>query len=58
VQAMIDKKDVDVFDNNGKDRYLKSHVPTATWVQFNEVKENDLPRDKSRNLVFYCANEH
>jgi len=27
-------------------------------VQFNAVKESDLPKDKSRKLIFYCANTH
>lgn len=58
VADLIAKKDVDVFDNNGKDVYEKGHVPTAKWVAFNAVKESDLPKDKSRKLVFYCANTH
>lgn len=58
VAELIAKKDVDVYDNNGKDTYLKGHVPTAKWVAFNEVKESDLPKDRSRKLVFYCANPH
>ena len=58
VAELIAKKDVDVFDNNAQDVYQKGHVPTAKWVAFNEVKESDLPKDKSRKLVFYCANPH
>jgi len=58
VADLIAKKDVAVFDNNGKDVFAKGHVPTATWVAFNAVKESDLPKDKSRKLVFYCANPH
>jgi len=58
VADLIAKNEVDVFDNNGKDVYEKGHVPTAKWVQFNAVKESDLPKDKSRKLVFYCANTH
>jgi rhodanese-related sulfurtransferase len=58
VADLIAKKDADVFDNNGKDVYQKGHVPTAKWVAFNEVKESDLPKDKSRKLIFYCANTH
>jgi hypothetical protein len=27
-------------------------------VAFNKVQASDLPEDKSRQLVFYCANEH
>ncbi|MGZ6124669.1 MAG: rhodanese-like domain-containing protein [Myxococcales bacterium] len=58
VADLIAKKDADVFDNNGKDVYEKGHVPTAKWLAFSAVKESDLPRDKSRKLVFYCANPH
>ena len=58
VSDLISQKDIDVFDNNGKDVYAKGHVPTAKWVAFNGVQENDLPKDKSRKLVFYCANTH
>jgi rhodanese-related sulfurtransferase len=58
VAELIAKKDADIFDNNKKDDYAKSHLPTAKWVAFNAVKESDLPKDKSRKLVFYCANTH
>src|SRR5204862_6601676 len=58
VSDLIAKKDADIFDNNNKDVYAKGHVPTAKWVSFKDVKESDLPRDKSRKLVFYCANTH
>ncbi len=58
VADLIAKKDVDVFDNNPKDMFEKGHVPTAKWVAFNDVKESDLPKDKLRKLVFYCANTH
>ena len=43
--------------NNSKDRWAQSHVPTATWLDFKDVKASDLPQDKDRVLVFYCANE-
>jgi hypothetical protein len=58
VADLIAKGEVSVFDNNGKDRWQKSHVPTAKWVDFKDVKKSDLPQDHSRKLVFYCANEH
>jgi rhodanese-related sulfurtransferase len=58
VADLIAKKDADIFDNNKKEDYAKSHLPTAKWVAFNAVKESDLPKDKSRKLVFYCANTH
>ncbi|HET9754557.1 MAG TPA: rhodanese-like domain-containing protein, partial [Myxococcales bacterium] len=58
VADLIAKKDVDVFDNNSRSDFDKGHVPTAKWVAFNQVKAGDLPADKSRKLVFYCANSH
>jgi hypothetical protein len=58
VSDLLAKGEVTVFDNNGKDRWQKSHVPTAKWVDFKDVKKSDLPQDHSRKLVFYCANEH
>ena len=54
----IAKADATIFDNNSKDRWAKSHVPTAKWVDYKAVKASDLPQDKDRTLVFYCANEH
>lgn len=47
-----------VFDNNGRDTYEQGHIPTATWVQYDEIKGSDLPADKDTQLVFYCYNEH
>ena len=58
VAALIEKKDISVFDNNGKARFEESHLPTATWVKFNDVQAGDLPADLERKLVFYCANSH
>ena len=58
VAELIAKKDADIFDNNSQDRWQKSHVPGAKWVAFNAVKASDLPQDKTRKLVFYCANTH
>jgi rhodanese-related sulfurtransferase len=47
-----------VFDNNHRERFDKSHIPGATWVQFDKIQASDLPADKDTLLVFYCANEH
>jgi rhodanese-related sulfurtransferase len=58
VDTLIKRKAVHVYDNNSEDRYKVSHVPTAKWVQFDEVKASDLPQEKDAKLVFYCANEH
>ena len=58
VSDLIAKHDADIFDNNGRDEWVKGHVPTARWVSFKDVKESDLPKDKDRKLVFYCHNSH
>ena len=58
VSGLIAKHDADIFDNNGKDEWVKGHVPTARWVSFKDVKASDLPADKDRKLVFYCHNTH
>jgi 3-mercaptopyruvate sulfurtransferase SseA len=46
-----------LFDNNSKERYAKSHVPGAKWLDYDKVSASDLPADRSATLVFYCASE-
>jgi hypothetical protein len=46
-----------IYDNNSQERYKKSHLPGAKWVNYEAITENDLPKDKDATLVFYCANE-
>lgn len=58
VAGLIAKKEADIFDNNSHKRWAESHVATAKWVQFDAVKASDLPADKLRKVVFYCANSH
>ena len=57
VADLIAKKDASIFDNNSAEQYQGGHVPTAKWVDFKNVTASDLPQDKDRTLVFYCANE-
>ncbi len=57
VAEHVAKGDASIFDNNPKDMWQKGHVPTAKWVDFKNVQASDLPKDKDRTLVFYCANE-
>jgi rhodanese-related sulfurtransferase len=57
VEAHLAKGDASVFDNNPKDMWQKGHVPGAKWVDFKNVQATDLPKDKDRTLIFYCANE-
>ncbi len=46
-----------VFDNNPHDRFVKSHVPGAKWVDDESVTAAVLPADKGATLIFYCASE-
>jgi hypothetical protein len=46
-----------VFDDNPSDRYAKSHVPGAKWLDEENVTAADLPADKGATLIFYCASE-
>ena len=55
--AITKKEAVYIYDANSKERYDQGHVPTARWVPFNKVAANQLPKDKSAKLVFYCYNE-
>lgn len=57
VAEHVAKGDAFIFDTNPKDLWQKGHVPTAKWVDFKSLQASDLPRDKDRTLVFYCANE-
>ena len=57
VAEHIARGDASIFDNNPKDMWQKGHVPTAKWVDFKSVQASDLPQDKDRTLIFYCANE-
>ena len=57
VQKHMEAKDASIFDNNSKKTYAQGHVPTAKWVDYKALAASDLPEDKARRLVFYCANE-
>ena len=57
VAEHVAKGDASIIDNNPKDMWQKGHVPTAKWVDFKNVQASDLPKDKDRTLIFYCANE-
>lgn len=49
---------VAIIDNNSRERYEQGHVPGARWVGHDQVTADVLPQDRSKRLVFYCANEH
>ena len=58
VSSRLKEKNFYVFDNNAQERFQKSHVPGAKWVNPYALEARDLPADKSATLVFYCASEH
>ena len=57
VHAMVKAKSATIYDNNGRERYEKGHVPTARWLAVADIKPTDLPSDKEKPVVFYCGNE-
>jgi len=46
-----------VFDNNSKESWAKGHVPTAAWVDDENVTTATMPADKAATLIFYCHDE-
>lgn len=46
-----------VYDNNQRAMYEDGHVPGAKHLPIDDIKESDLPADKSAELLFYCSNE-
>ena len=57
-EAQAGRLQLFVYDNNSKERFAESHLPGAKWVEFDEITDNDLPKDHRATLVFYCSNEH
>ncbi|CAN5610711.1 hypothetical protein BH11MYX1_BH11MYX1_33960 [soil metagenome] len=46
-----------IYDANTKDSWVKGHVPSATWIDDEDVKVEQLAPDRSALLVFYCHDE-
>lgn len=46
-----------LYDNNEKERWQRSHLPGAKWLDYEKVTAADFPADKTATLVFYCASE-
>jgi rhodanese-related sulfurtransferase len=55
VDALIRAGTASIFDANPPDIYAKHHVPTATWVPYDKISPKLLPKDKNKQIVFYCA---
>lgn len=56
-EAKIGKLALTIFDTNSQASYRRAHLPSAKWVDFNNVKAEDLPSDRDTMLVFYCSSE-
>lgn len=57
VAAKIGAKNTYIFDNNEKETWAAGHVPTAKWLDDENVTAATLPADKAATLIFYCHNE-
>jgi hypothetical protein len=55
VAARLGEPGFHVFDNNGRGRWKRSHVPGATQLNAYQIQATDLPTDKAATLVFYCS---
>lgn len=59
VAAALDSEParIAIYDANSRETYAEHHVPGAIWVDYDAVTAEQLPEDRSTQLVFYCANE-
>ncbi len=57
LSGLIERREVAVFDNNGRERYEQGHIPGARWVSYDAVTPEVLGADRNARLVFYCASE-
>lgn len=55
VAARLGEPGFFVYDNNGKGRWARSHVPGAKNLNAHAIEAADLPDDKAATLVFYCS---
>jgi rhodanese-related sulfurtransferase len=55
VAARLGQPGFHVFDNNGRGRWKRSHVPGAKNLNAHLYEASELPSDKTATLVFYCS---
>lgn len=55
VAARLGQPGFHVFDNNGRGRWKRSHVPGAKNLNAHSYDPGELPADKTATLVFYCS---
>jgi rhodanese-related sulfurtransferase len=56
LHRLIQQGQVTVIDVNSNQRWEAAHVPGARNLDHSLYGNDDLPPDKSANLVFYCGN--
>jgi rhodanese-related sulfurtransferase len=55
VAAKLGTPGFHVYDNNGRARWARSHVPGAKHLNAHLYEKQELPEDKAATLVFYCS---
>jgi rhodanese-related sulfurtransferase len=55
VAARVGQPGFFVFDNNGRARWKRSHVPGAKNLNAYDYDRSELPEDPEATLVFYCS---
>ena len=55
VAARLGQPGFFVYDNNGRGRYTRGHVPGAKHLNVYSFDPSELPADTTATLVFYCA---
>ncbi|MHB8421049.1 MAG: rhodanese-like domain-containing protein [Myxococcales bacterium] len=58
VSQLLGKPGVAIYDDNSQSVYQAGHLPGAKHLGVSEVSAETLPKDKTTELVFYCANPH
>jgi len=56
LQELIEGRQVNIFDVNSRQSWMKAHVPGARNVDPVGYPDDELPQDRSAPLVFYCSN--
>jgi len=55
VAARLGQADFHMFDNNGRGRWARGHVPGAKHLNAYNYDASELPENRAATLVFYCS---
>lgn len=55
LQNKMDNTDVYVVNALNAENYASGHVPGSVNIEYQTMTEAQLPRDKTRPIVFYCG---